>query len=31
VKGGYTTLPGSTEPNQNIAAACAELLIPEKP
>lgn len=31
VKAGFTTMPGSTEPNQNIAAACAELLIPEKP
>ena len=30
VKAGFTTLPGSKEPNQNIASACAELLIPEK-
>jgi hypothetical protein len=30
VNAGFTTLPGSKEPNQNIAAACAELLIPEK-
>ena len=30
VKAGFTTLPGSKEPNQNIATACAELLLPEK-
>ena len=30
VKAGFTTLPGSKEPNQDIASACAELLIPEK-
>jgi hypothetical protein len=31
VKGGFATIPGSKEPNQNVASACAELLIPEKP
>ncbi len=31
VKGGFATLPGSKEPNQSVASACAELLIPEKP
>ncbi|HTP96843.1 MAG TPA: hypothetical protein VMK05_13420 [Burkholderiales bacterium] len=30
VKAGFTTMPGSKEPDQNIASACAELLIPEK-
>ena len=30
VKAGFATIPGSKEPNQNIASACAELLIPEK-
>ena len=31
VKAGFATLPGSNEPNQSIASACAELLIPDKP
>jgi len=31
VKEGYATLPGSKQPNQSVASACAELLIPEKP
>jgi hypothetical protein len=31
VKAGFATLPGSTEPNQGVASACAELLLPEKP
>ena len=30
-KAGFATLPGSKEPNQSVASACAELLIPEKP
>ena len=31
VKAGFATMPGSKEPDQNVASACAELLIPEKP
>lgn len=31
VKSGFATPPGSTEPNQGVASACAELLIPETP
>jgi len=30
VKEGFATLPGSQQPNQTVASACAELLIPEK-
>ena len=30
VKAGFATIPGSKEPNPNIASACAELLLPEK-
>lgn len=29
-KGGWATMPGNTEPNQEVGRACAELLIPEK-
>ncbi len=28
-KGGWATMPGKTEPNQDVGRACAELLIPE--
>jgi len=31
VKEGFATLPGSKEPNQSVASACADLLLPEKP
>lgn len=27
-KGGWATMPGKTEPNQEVGHACAELLIP---
>ena len=29
-KGGWATMPGSKEPANNVAQACADLLIPEK-
>ena len=29
-KGGWATMPGQTEPSQDIGHACAELLLPEK-
>ncbi len=31
VKDGWATMPGSKEPAQGVAQACADLLIPEKP
>ena len=29
-KAGWATVPGTSEPNQDVGRACAELLIPEK-